>query len=216
MLYTFIPKLTRLSVSLQPVFQHTDSYLPFLKNYQKNNFSRYDFVIRLVEEGKLDTIDWWEEAAKIELSKKEKYVNHIAKETYGITKGISFPTLSNDMGFAGVSIISFKDSYANKIINADAIRHLKKCSRQYHDHAMIHQDARHKFILPILQTLTPKKVLLIKYLISGKPMKYISDEVDISTRYAEKLLIKLRKQFGNITTNELIYLLGLLNISEYL
>ena len=47
-------------------------------------------------------------------------------------------------------------------------------------------------------------------------MKYISDHEDISTRYAEKLLIELRKQFGNITSNELIYLLGLLNISEHL
>ncbi len=81
---------------------------------------------------------------------------------------------------------------------------------------MIHQDARYKFILPILKTLTPKKIILIKYLISGKPMKYISDNEDITTRYAEKLLIELRKQFGNITTNELIYLLGLLNISEHL
>ena len=47
-------------------------------------------------------------------------------------------------------------------------------------------------------------------------MKYISDNEDITTRYAEKLLIELRKQFGNISTNELIYLLGLLNISEHI
>lgn len=47
-------------------------------------------------------------------------------------------------------------------------------------------------------------------------MKYIADNEEISTRYAEKLLIELRKHFENISTNESIYLFGLLNISEYL
>ena len=215
-LYTFIPKLSRLSNSLEPVFQHSESYDEVMINYKKNNYSRDDFVIRLVEEGKTDIIDWWELAEKIELTKKEKHVNKVAKEQYGITKGISFPTLSNDLGFAGVSMISFKESFSNKTIDTKILDHLGKCSRQYHDHALIHQDSRYKFILPILKTLTTKKIILIKYLISGKPMKYISDHEEISTRYAEKLLIELRKQFGNITTNELIYLLGLLNISEHL
>ncbi|WP_299875983.1 autoinducer binding domain-containing protein [uncultured Cocleimonas sp.] len=215
-LYTFIPKLTRLTTSLQPVFQHTDSYQPIINYYHKNDFSRHDFIIRLIEEGILHTIDWWEEANKMDLSKKEQQLITVVKETYGITKGFTFPTLSNDLGYAAVSIISFEDSYTNKTVNADILEHLKKCSRLYHDHAMIHQDARYKFILPILKTLTPKKIALIRYLISGKPMKNISKEVDISTRYAEKLLIEIRKQFGNISTNELIYLLGLLNIPEYI
>ena len=120
------------------------------------------------------------------------------------------------MGYAGVSIISFKEDFTDKKIDTNILNHLKTCSLMYHDHSMIHQDARYEFILPILETLTPKKKLLIKYLISGKPMKNIADEADITTRYADKLLSELRRQFGNISKNELIYLLGLLNISEYL
>ncbi|KAG1694755.1 putative chromatin-remodeling complex ATPase chain [Nymphon striatum] len=158
-LYTFIPKLTRLSNTLEPVFQHSQSYDDFMSHYMENNHSRHDFVIRLVEEGKTDIIDWWHEAEKIELSPKEKHVNHIAKEEYGITKGISFPTLSNDLGFAGVSIISFNKNFTNKTIESETLDYLQKCARQYHDHAMIHQDARYSFILPILKTLTPKKSL---------------------------------------------------------
>ena len=106
----------------------------------EKDFSRDDFVIRLVEEGTLETIDWWEEAKRLDLSENEKHVNKVAKESYGITKGISFPTLSNDLGFAGVSIISFKESFSNKTIDTEILRHLKKCSRQYHDHVMIHQE----------------------------------------------------------------------------
>jgi FixJ family two-component response regulator len=81
---------------------------------------------------------------------------------------------------------------------------------------MTHQDARYKFILPILESLTPKKKIVLKYLISGQPMKNITDDSDITTRYAEKLLVELRKDFGDISKNELIYFLGLLNITEYL
>jgi len=52
-------------------------------------------------------------------------------------------------------------------------------------------------------------------LITGQPKKTIAD-VGVTERYADKLLMELRKTFGDISTNELIYLLGLLNITEYL
>lgn len=215
-LYTFIPKLSRLTTSLQPVFQFSKSYADLIKNYQKQNFDRNDFTIRLLEEGKLSIIDWWIEAKKVSLNKEEKHVIKTTKEKFGVSKGITFPTLSNDMGIAGVSIISFKPEYANKEINSEDLGHLKACCRMYHDHTMIHQDARYKFVLPILKTLTTKKKLVLKHLISGQPMKNINETADITTRYAEKLLIKLRKDFGDISKNELIYFLGLLNITEYL
>ncbi len=47
-------------------------------------------------------------------------------------------------------------------------------------------------------------------------MKNISKEANITIRYAEKLLVEFRKDFGNISNNELIYFLGLLSITEYL
>jgi len=215
-LYTFIPKLSRLTESLQPVFQFSESYAEIIENYQKQNFNRNDFTIRLVEGGKLSIIDWWVEAKKLSLNKEEKYVNKVAKEKFGVSKGITFPTLSNDMGVAGASIISFKPEYANKKIDSKKLEHLKTCCRMYHDHTMIHQDARYKFILPILETLTTKKKIVLKHLISGQPMKNINETADITTRYAEKLLVELRKDFGDISKNELIYFLGLLNITEYL
>jgi len=215
-LYTFIPKLSRLTESLQPVFQYSKSYTEIVNNYQKHDFNKSDFTIRLVEEGKLSIIDWWMEAEKTLLSKEEKHVNKVTKEKFGVSKGITFPTLNNDMGMAGASIISFKPEYANKQIDPALLQHLKTCCRMYHDHTMIHQDARYEFILPILDSLTPKKKLVLKHLISGQPMKNITKEADITTRYAEKLLVELRKNFGDISKNELIYYLGLLNINEYL
>jgi len=214
--YTFIPKLSRLTASLKPVFLFSEKHADLLEYYQKHDYSRHDFTIRLVEEGKMDIIDWWAEAEKIILSKKEKEVALMEKEYFGITKGITFPTLSSDIGIAGVSIISLKKEYINKEIDPALLQHLKTYCRMYHDHTMIHQDARYEFILPILDSLTPKKKLVLKHLISGQPMKNITKEADITTRYAEKLLVELRKNFGDISKNELIYYLGLLNINEYL
>lgn len=215
-LYTFIPKLSLLKEPLQPVFQFSESYTEIVENYQKNNFGKNDFTIRLVEEGKLAIIDWWNEAEKLTLSKEEQHVVNVTKNKFSISKGITFPTLSNDLGIAGASMISFNKDYLHKKIDSEILGHLKICCRMYHDHTMIHQDARYKFILPILQALTIKKKIVLKYLISGQPMKNITEEGDITTRYAEKLLVELRKDFGDISKNRLIYFLGLLNITEYL
>jgi hypothetical protein len=215
-LYTFIPRLSLLKESLQPVFQFSQAYTEIIENYQKNDFSENDFTIRLVEDGNLATIDWWNEAEKLALTKKEQHVIDVTKDEFNVSKGITFPTLSNDQGIAGVSMISFNKDYLHKKIDTKILEYLKICCRQYHDYTMVHQDARYKFILPILQALTPKKKIVLKHLISGQPMKNIANESDITTRYAEKLLVELRKDFGNISKNELIYFLGLLNITEYL
>jgi len=215
-LYTFIPKLSLLTESLQPVFQFSKSYAKIVDNYQKHNFSKNDFTIRLIEEGKLSIIDWWIEAEKLSLTQEEEYIVKVTRDDFGVSKGISFPTLGNDMGIAGASIISFNKEYAKKEVDPTILEHLKTCSRMYHDHTMIHQDARYEFILPILNALTPKKKIVLRYLISGRAMKNIAEESDITTRYAEKLLVELRKDFGDISKNELIYYLGLLNITEYL
>ena len=191
-------------------------FTAIIENYQKHNFSENDFTIRLVESGRLAIIDWWDEAEKLTLTEKEQYVVDITKNKFNVSKGITFPTLSSDLGLAGVSIVSFNKDYLSKEVDPKTLEHLKVCSRMYHDYTMVHHDARYNFILPILQTLTPKKKIVLKHLISGQPMKKITEESDITIRYADKLLIELRKEFGNISKNELIYFLGLLNITEYL
>lgn len=212
-LYSFYPKLSQLAKSLQPVFQFSRGYKPLLENYQKENFSDNDFVIRLVTEGAVEPIDWWFHAKKVKISVQEKKVNHIARHQFGVTKGICLPTLTNDLGIAGVNLISFKAEDEHRELDAENLENLHNCARMYHNHIMISKNEQSQFILPILDILTPKKKLVIKHLISGKPMKSIEG---VTERYAEKLLLELRKGFGNISKNELIYLLGLINISEYL
>lgn len=213
--YSFFPKLSKLSKTLQPVFQFSDSYAPLIKSYQENNYLEDDYIMRLLEEGNLDIIEWWKAKDFTKLSNKEEELSNIIRYEFKITKGITFATLNSDVGLAGASIISFKADSENWNIGENLLGQLKRSIQIYHDHMMINQDDRYKFIYPLLETLTPKKKTVIKYLITGKPMKNISD-VGITERYGEKLLLEIRKSFGNISKNELIYLLGLLNITEYL
>jgi hypothetical protein len=72
------------------------------------------------------------------------------------------------------------------------------------------------FIEPLLARLndTKKKVLL--HLVSGQLMKTISETHGISHRYAEKVILNMRKEFGDISTNELLYILGMVHIHEYI
>lgn len=214
-IYTFIPKLSRLTCLLQPVFQFSESISESIKLYQENNYSKHDYTMRLIENGNTDIIDWFEDAKRLSLSKQERYVNQAMKEKLGITKGYSFPTLGNDLGASGVAIISFKEEYNTRKLDSALLAQIHHCTRIYHDHITVHQDARYQFILPVLKTLTSKKKIVIKHLITGQPMKTITD-AGVTERYANNLLSDLRETFGGISKNELIYLLGLLNISEYL
>lgn len=213
LLYTFIPKLALKAESIKPVFQYSEHYKPFIEHYFEHDYNKHDFLIRLVESGEMDFIDWWEVAESIELSSEEKHVNSVARHDFGISKGITFPTLSSDAGIAGVCAVQIDRKV--EPVNKELLRYLQACSRVYHDHMIINQDDRYNFILPILESLTPRKKAVLKHLISGKPMKKIVEQ-GISERYADKLLFELRKEFGNISKNEFIYMLGLLNISEYL
>ncbi len=212
-IYSFFPKLIRLSDTLQPFFNYSEGYAPLVKNYQENNLSRHDFLIRLVEEGYPGVIDWWEAAKSIELSDEEKQVNDLARNTFNITRGFAFPTLSSDLGIAGVSIISFDPEKEFEKIDTLALDQLHIIARMFHDHMMVHQDDRYQYILPLLDSLSEKKKIVLSHLISGQPMKKIKG---VTERYADKLLLEIRKDFGNISKNELIYLVGLLNITEYL
>ncbi len=72
------------------------------------------------------------------------------------------------------------------------------------------------FIQPLLERLNDTRRKVLKHLVSGHPMKTIPDTSGISQRYAEKVLIDVRKEFGNISTNELIYILGMVHIHEHL
>lgn len=72
------------------------------------------------------------------------------------------------------------------------------------------------FVIPLLFDLKPKEVFILRYLASGQHLKNIQDTGEISYSYANNLLKELRERLGGITSNQLMYILGRLDILDYL
>ena len=109
-----------------------------------------------------------------------------------------------------------KDINAFKELKRQSLNDLQILANEYHSHILKSKDDLLFFILPLLENLTETKKRVLKHLMSGQPMKTIPQTYDISQRFAEKTLVNIRKDFGNISTNELMYILGMVNMHEYL
>ena len=65
-LYTYIPKVLLTSkFNAKPLYKVSDGYSPeYLKHYTDAGFERYDPLIRMVEDGVDEPIDWWSGAVR--------------------------------------------------------------------------------------------------------------------------------------------------------
>lgn len=216
-LYSFFPKPLYLSESAQPLLHYSEKLAPFVSHYLQNNYGNRDFVLRLALEGYRDSIDWWQEIDAGNVSPDEKVVTQDAKNKFGIHHGLSIPILFGTYAISGISVISMDDDReAFKQKKRKTLAELQHSANQYHNHIIQSKTELLFFVAPLCDNLSDTKKKVIKHLLSGLPMKSIPQTFGISQRYAEKTLTTIRKEFGDISTNELLYILGLLNIHEKL
>jgi len=216
-LYSFYPKPMYINSDIQPVLHFSESFNPFVGHYLKNNYGNSDFILRLALMGRRKPIDWWEEINLGNVTEKEMLVTLDAKENFGIHHGLSIPVLFGTFAIAGISVICKNpsiDFYCE--LKERSMDDLRECANQYHSKVIKYKEELHFFIFPLLEKLNESKKKVLRHLMSGKPMKMIEHQHDITPRYAEKVLINLRQEFGDISTNELIYILGMVNMHEYL
>ena len=203
--------------NVQPVLHYSDSFAPYIAHYLKNDYGNRDFVLRLALQGHREPIDWWEEIEAGNVTKEEEEVTQDSKQNFNIQQGLSIPVLYGTFAIAGISVISMdKDINAFKELKRQSLNDLQILANEYHSHILKSKDDLLFFILPLLENLTETKKRVLKHLMSGQPMKTIPQTYDISQRFAEKTLVNIRKDFGNISTNELMYILGMVNMHEYL
>ena len=93
---------------------------------------------------------------------------------------------------------------------------LTTLASNYHSRIIMSEEDMRFFIEPLLKRLNDTKKKVLKHLLSNQPMKTISETEGISHKYAEKVILKMRKEFGDISTNELLYILGMVHIHQYL
>ena len=216
-LYSFLPMPVYMNTKIQPVLQYSDSLAPFVANYLKNNYGNNSFITRLAIAGRRDPIDWWEEENAGNISQSEGDVIRDAKLNFGIHNALAIPIMVSSFAIAGVSVMSMSEDQGHfEKLKSQSLEQLKECASNHHTKIIMSREDMRFFIEPLLARLndTKKKVLL--HLVSGQPMKTISETHGISHRYAEKVILNMRKEFGDISTNELLYILGMVHIHEYI
>lgn len=214
-IYTFYPKPMYNDLKLQPVLQYSDKCSDFIKYYLEHGYGNHDFVLRLAMSGVLGYIDWVKTADKIKLTDMEKEVMDVRSSVFGIKNGISFPSFYSTFAIAGLALLSSKDRDEFDKIKKDNLDELSDLAKSYHTTVMM-TDLKNSFISPMLAKFNSNKKMVMKFLLSGQPLKRISESNNISVNYAEKIVREIRQDFGGVSKSELMYLCGMLNIENYL
>ncbi|MGB1311576.1 MAG: helix-turn-helix transcriptional regulator [Leucothrix sp.] len=211
--YTFVPKIQiEVMTDMATVFLSTESYPQgFIDQYAKEQLQKYDFTVRRITEGYMKPMDWREHELKGLVTQEELAVITLAREQYGIKNALSIPMSYEERGGAGASVISYKEDDEFNQLKANTLETLVAITRLFHERVFNHEDLAHKFIMPILATLTPTEIAILKYKASGQTMKQFKDHTSISMSHATNVLSRLRKRLGGVSMERLLYLLGLLN-----
>ena len=216
-LYSFYPSPMYLNSKVQPVLHFSEGFSSFVPHYIKNDYGNSDFVLRLASQGRRTPVDWWEEISLGNVTQEEKKVTVDAKENFGIYNGLSIPVLYGKFAIAGISVITMNpEKQYFQSLKASSMIELERLARSYHYQVTESKEDLRFFIAPLLETFTQKKIMVLKHLLKGEVLTEIESHYPISRRYAEKLLLNIKEEFGGISTNELMYMLGTINIDEYL
>ena len=207
--YTFAPRMQWEALpDLPAIFLHTKDYpVGFLQDYEKERFDRKDFTVRKVLDGDTAPMDWREHELQNSLTEDEIGLIHYAKEKYGIKNAISIPTLFDEKGAAGASVISFEEDAVFSELKQIHLDTLVRATRVFHD---TNFSDLGKFVLPIYQSLSAREIDILYYKVSGKPMKNIEDDTGINSTVAARALHDLKRKLGKVNNDKLIYLFVLL------
>jgi hypothetical protein len=162
-------------------------------------------------------IDWWEEIHAGHVTREERAVTEDGRKNFGIQYGLSVPALRGTFAIAGISVISKNNSLGHfQKLKQAHLAQLFTLASEYHATVINSKESVRFFIQPLLESLNATQKIVLKHVLTGRPMKSIPRTSGITPKYAENVLANIRQEFGKITTNELIYILGMVNIHEYL
>lgn len=213
--YTFVPALLKeLTPTLTPVFICTGEYpVEFIDQYQQQQLNKNDFTIRRVlAQNAPDFMDWRSHEKNGLVSEQEADLILLAREDYGINNALTIPMLYRDKGIGSVSIVSPEaDANFQKLLDNN-LHTVMRCTQLFHNLNLASPEQSMVFMKPLLDSLKPKELLILRHLASGHPLKTIGH--GISYRYANNMLDDLRTRMGGITKDKLLYLIGHLHLLD--
>jgi len=200
-----------------PLFLRSDGFdETFLVHYEQAGFAQHDFTIERIRQGNVQPMEWWTEEQKGVLSDEEKTVIEVARHDYGISSGISIPTMSTKEQIAGTSVISSESGAAYSRLVDQRIPLLCDLIRLFHDRVQADRECRKALLLPLIEDLTDKERSVLKFMATGLPLKAIEDRYGIDPGYAKNLVAGLYEKLGVRNGQQLRYLLGLYGILDTL
>lgn len=215
--YTFVPGALGRSLNrLSPIFRLSKSYnAKFIQHYSEAHFGRNDFTIKRITGGDLTPMVWWREAEENRLTKSELEVITVARLEYGIHQGISVPTFTDGYNIAGISVTREEMDHGFNQLCAERGDYLRKMSLMFSDRVLCLGEARTVFLAPLLQTLSATEKHVLCALARGSNLKAVCLEMKLDYKYVANSVIKnLRKKFGNVSRDSLMYEAGILNITH--
>jgi len=217
-IYTFYPKTFHKSLDMQPVLQYSSQFEPFVKHYIENDYANKDFVIRIAFKGSKESIDWWEEIDNGNVREDELEVTLDGRDNFGIQNGITIPVLNGPHAIAGISAITMNSNKAYfERLKSEKLELLIKHAKEYHFNIMSSNCGVFKFIEGIIEHLDEPKKLVLQHLLRNEPMKTVESwNPGLTAKNAETILRAIKQELGNISTNQLMYLLGKMDAEKLL
>jgi DNA-binding CsgD family transcriptional regulator len=158
---------------------------------------------------------WWREAEDKRLTPSELEVITVARQEYGIHQGISVPTFTDGYNIAGVSVTREEMDGGFDQLCAERGDYLRKMSLMFSDRVLCLSEARTVFMAPLLQSLSTTEKRVLCALAKGCNLKAVCQEMKLDYKYVANSVIKnLRKKFGNVSRDTLMYEAGILNITH--
>lgn len=215
--YTYIPEvISELLSDVSPVFKISQDYdTHFIDQYSQEKFGMVDFTIKRILAGEQRAMNWWHEAKRKTLSEEEKHVIQVARDDYGMRQGITIPTYLSGGSLSGVSVTCNESDHAFDLLYQERIRTLEIISRMFNDRLLHQTQAQAIFLAPILKKLTETEKNVLLMLSQGVHLKLIARELNLDYKYlANNVVSSLRKKFGNVPRDQLLYKAGLMNFGQ--
>lgn len=202
------------SFTIRPETVLTDNYpCSLIEEYFATGMDQYDVSIKKVKSGDFSVTDYEDHKLTHGFSPGAKQLESLVKDEYGLLNSMNIPAASAS-AISVVSVFTSERCDSFKVLRQENLNSLIQITQVFHAMTLADAGSYQRFVSPFLGSLKPNERKILTYLSSGKPFKNIKDDTGISYRYASNILDALRARLGGINRDRLLYLSGLLNISE--
>lgn len=220
-LYAFFPLLigSPKVKKINPAFYASKGYnQDFLRTYIERSFYKHDYALAQMAKGVKTPIFWWD-SAKF-MNQKELEVIQVAKQ-FGLSDGVVLPMDTKGEGIAGASIVSHEKNQATfELLKKERLQELVVITNLFHKHVSCQQKLYSPFLFPLIERLSNKEQVVLRQLLTnidnnkGTTMKFIAKDVQSESKSCEHALKRVKDKLGIISTNQLIYSAGVLQLLD--